>query len=105
MNRLKLVFASSIASIVAVLFVVVVTIWAELAAPFKDALKNLSGHHWITKSIGVMLIYLIVFAAIVFLRKEVRPETARRSVGWLMWMSVIGILAIFLFYAWHYFAA
>jgi len=59
MKTLRPIFAAAGASVVSIIVTTVVTIWAELSAPFKAFLTNYTGHHWVTKS----FLSVIVFAA------------------------------------------
>src|SRR3989344_3893952 len=70
MKKEKLVYASAIASILSIVFVVILTIWADLNAPLKDYLKSLSGHHWVTKSYGIVLVYFGAVLLFLVLPKE-----------------------------------
>jgi len=67
---------------------------AELYEPFKTALTNVFGHHWIGKMVAVAL----SFVAFGFLIKG-KPSDAK-----IGWYSVVGSLAaIFLFFLGGYF--
>ena len=102
MNRIKLIYASAWAATASVVFVVLVTIYGEFAAPFKNWLAALSGHHWTTKSILSVLIYLLAAGIIYAVRKEVAPEEAKRSLGYLFWAVIAGALALLGFFTAHY---
>lgn len=105
MKHLKLIFASSIASTAAVLFATAITIWAELSPPLKESLKNLTGHHWVTKSVGTMLVYILVFIIAYASRKELKTEAVRGSLNTLIGTSLLGTLALFAFFVWRYLAS
>src|SRR3989344_4606046 len=81
---LKLIFSSSIGATLAVIFVTVVTIWGELSPGMKDILKNISGHHWVTKSFGVLAGYLVVFVLTYWLGGIPTPVKVRRSLYMLL---------------------
>ena len=57
---MKNVRALSISSIVSIAFTTVITILAEMVKPLKDGLAAMTGHHWVTKSIIGMLLFIIL---------------------------------------------
>lgn len=105
MNKLKLIYSSILASIVSVTFVTVVTIWAELSKPLKDWLVGVFGHHWVTKGFLSLAIYIVVGIVFYFAIKEANNKKINKSVIILICSTVAGGLAIFGFYALHYFGA
>lgn len=101
-KQAKPVYASAVASILAVSFVVITTILAELSPGLKDVLKGLTGHHWVSKSVFMMLLYLAVFALLYFSTKEISPEKLRSALTRLILVTIAGTLAIFIFYILHF---
>lgn len=99
-----MVYASSLASTAAVLFATVVTIWSERSSGLKASLAGLSGHHWTTKSILVMVVYLVILAFIYLTTKNVSTGKIRKSLASLAWFTVIGFLVIFVYYIWHFYS-
>lgn len=102
MKNLKLLYSSNIAATVSIAIITFTTIAAELLPGFKSYLKSISGHHWLSKSYGVIIIYLIVLAFLNFAIKEVSMESLRRSFMFTLAALVFGSLAIFLFFVWHF---
>ena len=98
-DMLKLVFSSAWAAIISVLFVVVITIWADLAPALKDWLKSVTGHHWVTKSLGVVLVYLVALFLFYVFGKE---GNTRRALNLLIFVTVLGFAALLGFYILHY---
>ena len=70
MNKITLIISSAYSAIISSVFVVVITIWADLAAPLKDWLKSVTGHHWTTKSVFTALIFTLVMIILYALRKK-----------------------------------
>ena len=102
MDKPKLIYASSIASSVAILFVTVITIVAEFKAPLKDWLKSLSGHHWTSKGIISVLLYLSIVFLVYFAAKGVNSKKITGSLCGAIIMTVLGSLALFVFFAGHH---
>ena len=105
MNSVKLLkysYASSVAAILAIVFATVITIWAELDPGLKGFLKSVTGHHWVTKSWGVVLVYIVGLILFSVLPKEIKDNTVRRAVEWAIVAAILGALAIFSFFLWHY---
>ena len=102
MNKPRLIIASAYAAILTIIFVVVITIWAELAVPLKDWLKAFSGHHWTSKSIFSVLLYFVATAALypVF-RKPSGPQLGR-ALFLLIIAVILGTLALTGFYTGHH---
>ncbi len=69
--NIKKIQSFSIGAIVAIFFVVTVTILAELYAPLKDFLKNMFYHHWIGKGVLAIAVFLSAsFISYFFIRKS-----------------------------------
>ncbi len=71
----------------------IMVIAAEMATPFKDALKGIFTHHWI----GKLVIVAIVFAAAGFMLKN-KSQFGKYSDESVAWYSVIGGLAVILLF-------
>ena len=102
MKKEKLIYASAIASVLSIVFVAILTIWADLNAPLKDYLKSLSGHHWVTKSYGIVLVYFGAVLLFLVLPKEIGKKTLQRSLIWLFLFTLGGTLAVSGFYVLHF---
>ncbi len=105
MNRIRLIYASSLAAIAAIIFAVVITIAGEQSAGLTAALKGLTGHHWISKSILTVLVYfgvmLITYAAAPLPARE----RLRRNIYLVVATAIAGYIVLLLFFVYHYFAA
>jgi len=96
--------AVSLATISAIIFVVVTTIVGELSAGFKGALADLTGHHWVTKGVLALGLFLIIW----LLSPLGLKDDSRNAKIWSMTavgFAVAGILAIFIFYTNHFLVA
>lgn len=103
MNKPKLITSSALATIITVVFVVVITVWAELFAPLKNWLASLSGHHWTSKSIFSVLVYIVVTAVAYLLPYKNSDESLRRLLIFLVVFTILGVFSIALFFTGHYF--
>lgn len=103
MNKLKLIYSSVLAAIVSVIFVTVITIWAELSEPLKNWLKSTTGHHWTTKSIFSFTIYILVGAVVYFLTRQADSVKVRKFIVFLIITTILGVIAILGFFSLHYF--
>ena len=100
----KLIYSSAIAASVNIIAVTVVTIWAELAPGFKSVLASLTGHHWITKSLMVVVLFPVVLGLVRGLsRGEITDEQTAKSLWALIIITDIGFVVILGFFVWHYF--
>lgn len=99
---MKLILSSTIASVVSILFVTIITIWGESSPPLKDFLKGLTGHHWVTKSVGVILIYIAVMAFIYFVFPKINSQIVAKKIMNLVLVTILGTLAILAFFVWHF---
>ena len=100
----KLIYSSAIAASVNIIAVTVVTIWAELVPGFKSVLASLTGHHWITKSLMVVVLFPVVLWLVRGLsRGEITDERTAKSLWALIIITVIGFVVILGFFVWHYF--
>ncbi len=102
MNTPRLVRASAYASIITIVFVVVITVWADLSAPLKDRLKTLSGHHWTSKSILSVLLYAIATLVIYALPHKHGDEGLHGTLNVLFLSTVFGTILLTAFYTAHH---
>jgi len=102
MNRLRIIFASSWGAIVAIAFVIAITIWMEFSPALKAWLVSIAGHHWTTKSILTMLIWIIVMKIMYFAKPNPSDDRIRNSLKTLTFVAIAGALIIFGFFFLHY---
>jgi hypothetical protein len=103
MNKSKLIVSSACAAMVTIVFISIIVIWAEFSAPFKDWLKNLSGHHWVSKSIFSILLYLTATGLLYALPYKYSNDKIGKIISFLLVSTALGIAVIFLFFTGHYF--
>ena len=101
MQKLKLIYSSAIASQVAVVFAVIITICAEMNSGLKDWLKSVTGHHWSTKSYLTMLFYSLVFSYAYMVFKNINGGKVKRAMYNLGWLAVAGAVVLVGFFFWH----
>ncbi len=78
---------------------VILIIWAELSAPFKEALKSMFSHHWLGKAV----IIIVVFIIFGFLLKN-KNKIGKYSDEKISWFSVLAsLIIILLFYIIEFF--
>jgi len=102
MEKLKLIYSSSIASSFAIVFVTLVTIVAEFNAPLKNWLKALSGHHWTSKGILSLVLYAVVLFALYFTTKNVDAKRIKSALSAMIGITVLGSLTLFIFFTGHH---
>lgn len=103
MNKLKLTTSSTYAAIVTIIFVVIITIFAEFSVPLKDWLKHFSGHHWTTKSIFSVLLYAATTMILYFLLPKQSGNSLRKTLGFLLVFTILGVIILALFFAGHHY--
>ena len=103
MNQIKLTYSSAISASITIVAVTAVTIWAELAPNFKNFLAGITGHHWITKSLMVVILFPLVLGLVRLLcRGEISDSQTAKSLWALIIMVIVCFTAIIGFYVWHY---
>lgn len=100
-NKTKFVYASAVSAIISVVFVVALTIGAELSKPLKDFLAGVMGHHWTTKSLFSLAIYIGGLVVIFLLPKEVNQTKVKKMLDVLIAVASAGVLVLLLFFALH----
>lgn len=96
MKNINTLVHSTIATI---WYIVAVTIVAELSKPFKDFITGLTNHHWVTKSISALVLFIIFYA--IFSNINESPNV-KRGISAVIWSAILGGLVIFLFFVWHF---
>lgn len=103
LHKPRLIFASALAATTAIVFVVVITVWAELSIPLKDWLKNFSGHHWTSKSVFSVLVYAATTAIWYWGSRNQSENALHKMLVLLLVFTALGVFAITSFYSGHYF--
>ncbi|MEK6836417.1 MAG: hypothetical protein AABX94_01980 [Nanoarchaeota archaeon] len=97
---MKNIKSMSISTIIIIIITVILTIWADLSKPLKDFLASLSGHHWVTKSL--IAIILFIFLNFILSKSINQEKNVFHEVKKVIWTTVIGIITISGFYILHY---
>ena len=103
MNKQKLIISSAYAAILTIIFVVVITVWAELSAPLKDWLKSFSGHHWTSKSIFSVLLYAVATVVLYLSPHKHDDDRLKKILGFVLVSTALGTVALALFFTGHHF--
>ena len=87
-------------TILTLCLVVVLTLLSELSNSLKTFLTNITGHHWVTKSV----LSLIFFVVIYFLISKTVKDWADSNhlIIDAIVVTLLGGAIIFGFYAWHF---
>lgn len=88
-----------IASIVAILYIPLVTIGAEEYKPLKDSIAKIFWHHWLGKGVILVAVYLI---ALLVLRKVENDGHDGKWITALGIFAFLGSLTIFGFFVLEY---
>ncbi|MEK7524614.1 MAG: hypothetical protein AAB588_06340 [Patescibacteria group bacterium] len=102
MNKPRLIAASATSAIITIVFVVVITIWAEFSVPLKDWLKNFSGHHWTSKSIFSLLLFAAASIVVYASPYKYSDERLKRTLQLVLIFTVLGTAALTLFFTGHH---
>jgi len=106
MKNLKLIWSSAYSALITGLAVVAVTIYMEYSPAFKVVLTNLTSHHWISKSVGSLILYFVLFFILNKIGGENKNEfQVKRALWSLFIVTILSGLAIFAFFVWHFLAA
>ena len=103
MNKTKAILASAYAATLSITFTVVITIWAELSAPLKDWLKNFSGHHWTSKSVFSLALYIAGTWLLYNALRDPDAPRLQKSLRILLASAALGTVALTAFYTGHHF--
>ncbi|OGH15968.1 MAG: hypothetical protein A3C30_03985 [Candidatus Levybacteria bacterium RIFCSPHIGHO2_02_FULL_40_18] len=102
MKKSRVIYASSIAAFINAVFVTAITISAELSVAFKSWLQEISGHHWVSKSILAMALYTIILLLVYTISQDVSSKKVRNAVYFATWSAFAGAIVIFAFFAGHH---
>ncbi len=103
MDKPKLIYASALSATLTAVFVTVLTIVAELNPAVKDWLKSLSGHHWTSKSILSIVLYIVAFGLCYALKHHIDARKVGISIKLAIWSAVLGIIVLLFFFTAHNF--
>lgn len=86
------------AAMASIIWVAASTIVGELHAPFKDWLKATLTHHWVGKSVIAIAIFVFVALVATLLSRRLTSVYVVFLLRLLVWISIIGVIAIVGFY-------
>lgn len=103
-KKIKLVNSILLGAIITIIFVVAITISAELIPALKDWLKNTFSHHWVGKSI-LSLAFFAISSFMVSICPCIRAdvEKTKKLSLCLFWTSIGATAIIFVFFIWEAF--
>ncbi|MEK7086972.1 MAG: hypothetical protein AAB935_01800 [Patescibacteria group bacterium] len=93
-NKLKIINAFVLSAVVTILFIVAMTMLAEIRPIIKDWLKITFSHHWTGKGILAVGLFLALSLLISFLPQETKEGAVRKNLFLLFLVSVAGTLVI-----------
>jgi hypothetical protein len=96
--------AVSLATIFAMVFVTVTTIAGELSTGFKGALADMTGHHWVTKGVLALSLFIVIWLLSPLGLKDESRGAKIWSIS-AVGFAIAGMLAIFIFYTNHFLVA
>lgn len=99
----KIAIAVIIAAIVTVIFIVAVTVGADLYPKLKDGLKNTFAHHWIGKGILAAGLFALVSLFMYLTQKNSRPELEAPFLRTLSTIASLGAIVLFAFFVYEAF--
>jgi len=104
-DRQKLIYASAFSAALTMVVITAITIYAEFSAPFKDSLKNWSGHHWTSKSLLTVIIYALVLGMVYSSARRPSGSLLRKSLYFTIAALTICYFTLLLFFTYHHFSA
>ena len=103
MDKLKSIYASAYSTTITIAIVVGLTIGAELSASFKAWLATFTGHHWVTKSWISIIVFVLFFVILKFVKKSINESQIRTALAILQIFVILGFIAILGFYMYEFF--
>ncbi len=97
-NKIKIIHSAVCGAIAAVIFIIVITIVADIYLPLKDWLKNTFTHHWIGKGILSIAVFIVIGLISRFLPIAASEDKLNKVLKLLSWAIVLGVILISLFF-------
>ncbi|MBS3149490.1 hypothetical protein J4455_02235 [Candidatus Woesearchaeota archaeon] len=91
----------SISAIISFIFLVFTVIYSELNESFKKILTNLTSHHWISKSILIIIVYLISYFITQFFVKN-KSSSKHKLIYALIFFTILSYLVILGFFIYEF---
>ena len=102
-KRLAILNACMWGAIGAIIFVVVVTVAADLYLPLKDLLKGIFSHHWVGKGILAVLVFGACSLVTFPFSLNASAQRTTKHLTYLFGVSVAGALSLFIFFVYEAF--
>ncbi len=96
---MKKIKSMGFATTFVIVFITAITLFAELFEGFKNILKSITGHHWITKSV---FSFVLFFGIYFFSKFSDEKIDILKEVRKIVWSVLLCSLALFFFFLWHY---
>ena len=90
-----------ISTILTIILITFMTLYAEFNAVFKDFLKNLTGHHWTSK--GVIALVFFVVSYLILKQFSSTNNDSKKMIDLVIISALLGSLVIFLFFSYEFF--
>ncbi len=103
MDKLRSIYASAYSASITIFAVSVITIIGDLNAQFKNWLASFTGHHWVTKSWISVILFVLLFVVIRIAAKNPNEARTKTSIVTLEIVSVLGFVALLVFYFYEFF--
>ena len=98
---MKNIKSLSISTILTIILITFLTIYAELNPIFKEFLKSLTSHHWISK--GVISLVFFILAYFILDKIISKEKNVNSYINLVLAFVILGSLAIFGFYLYEFF--
>ena len=86
--------AVNLSVIFAIISITIMTILAELSKSFKDFLTQLTGHHWISKSLISLIIFFIIYLSL----RGIKPKLKDNNIYYTIILTIVLSIIILLFF-------
>jgi len=83
-----------------VILIVVMTILSEISSGFKGFLVSITGHHWVSKGLIALVVFLILKPALA--KKGNGKMDVLAAATRICWTVTISSIIIFLYFLIHY---
>ena len=93
--------SAGISAILTIILTVFMTVYSEINADFKNLLASLLGHHWVTKSVIVVVFFFILANLI---RVKPNEKTSLGLINNVLITTILGFFVILGYYIWHFVA-
>lgn len=97
-NGTPIIRAYTSGATIAVVFLVFLTILAELQVPLKDWLKTTFSHHWIGKGVLTAALFIVAGFLLSSRRRNSDEEEASRWIVVLAWTVILGTVVLYFFF-------